>query len=307
MDSENTNPSSLAATPEAKRPLFRFNYDKSYKLLLILPLIILIGSLAYLSIFYAEHGDILKKDVTLTGGATLTIFEENLSIEEIESSLRPQFEDLVLRKLTDFRTGEQIAITLETQADHNELRTAAEEFLGYELTTENSNFEFTGSSLSDSFYKQLIIALIIAFVFMVIVVFFIFRSVLPSTYVILSAFMDIIVPLAIINFAGVRISTAGVAAFLMLVGYSVDTDILLTTKVLKRREEPLNERMLGALKTGLTMTLTSLAAVLVAYFIVISPVLKQVFLILSIGLIVDLISTWFMNASLLKWYMEKKQ
>lgn len=304
MDPENTN---LEQKKGETKPLFRFDYDKHYKTLLIIPLILLLGSLVYLSVFYAANGDIVRKDVTLTGGTSLTIFDNELSIEDLEDSLTPQFEDLILRKLTNFRTGEQIAITLETQSNHTELKQATEEFLGYELNSENSSFEFTGSALSGAFYKQLIRAILLAFVFMVIVVFIIFRSIIPSSYVILSAFMDIIVPLAIINFMGLRISTAGIAAFLMLIGYSVDTDILLTTKVLKRRDEPLNQRMLGALKTGLTMTLTSLAAVLVALFFIISPVLKQVFLILAIGLTVDLISTWFMNASLLKWYMEKRK
>ena len=304
MNQENTN---SEQQKEEKRPLFKFDYDKHYKALLIVPLILLLGSLIYLSVFYAANGDIVRKDVTLTGGATLTVFGEDISIKDLENSLTTEFEDLILRKLTNFRTGEQIAITLETQSNHTELKQATEEFLGYELDSKNSSFEFTGSALSGSFYKQLIIAVLLAFVFMVIVVFFIFRSVLPSSYVILSAFMDIIVPLAIINLLGLRISTAGVAAFLMLIGYSVDTDILLTTKVLKMRDEPLNQRMLGALKTGLTMTITSLIAVLVALSVVISPVLKQVFLILAIGLAVDLIATWFMNASLLKWYMEKKQ
>ncbi|MCH7770644.1 MAG: MMPL family transporter, partial [Bacteroidetes bacterium] len=290
MDSHESN-------QEAKKS-FSFDYDKYYKVLLIIPVILLLGSSAYLTFFYITTGDIVNKDVTLSGGVTLTVFDPNISIQELRTALEPKFDDLVLRKLTNFLTGEQVAVTIETPSEAEEIQKATEEFLNYELTTDNSSMEFTGSSLSNSFYKQLLVSILIAFIFMVIVVFIIFRSVLPSIYVVLSALMDIIVPLAIINLAGIRISTAGVAAFLMLIGYSVDTDILLTTRVLKRREEPLNQRIFGAFKTGLTMTLTSLAAVLVAYFLVISPVLKQVFLVLSIGLVVDLASTWLMNASL---------
>jgi preprotein translocase subunit SecF len=59
-------------------------------------------------------------------------------------------------------------------------------------------------------------------------------------------------------------------------------------------------------KTGLTMSMTSLVAVFIAYFIVISPVLKQVFLIVTIGLMTDMIITWSINAGLLKWYCEKR-
>jgi len=290
---------------EKKLDLPRFSYDNSYKLLMIIPLAILLFSFAYLLFFYIETGEFMYKDVTLTGGTTLTIYSENLSLAKLEP-LKEKFDDVMLRTITDLRTGRQIALTVEAAVDSAELKKETEDILGYELTDRNSSTEFTGASLSKSFYRELLTALAIAFIFMAIVVFIIFRSPLPSSYVLLSALMDIIVPLTIVNLAGIRLSTAGIAAFLMLIGYSVDTDILLTTKVLRRRENALNTRIFSALKTGLTMTLTSLVAVLIAYFIATSPIFKQVFLILSIGLAVDLISTWCMNASLLKWWCERK-
>lgn len=291
------------AVQEIKRPF----YDRYYKLLLIIPIALLLASLAYLFMFYSEHHDIMKKDVTLTGGTSLTIYSENLSLDDLESFLKPKFSDMTVRSLTDFKTGKQMALFIDTSSEPNELKKAVEEFLNHPLDEKNSSIEFTGSSLSKSFYKELIRAMVIAFVFMSIVIFILFRNFLPSFYVITCAFSDIIIPLAIIDFFGLRVSTAGIAAFLMLIGYSVDTDILLTTRVLKRKEEGLlNQRIWGAVKTGMTMTLTSFVAVLIAYFIVIAPTLKEVFLILSIGLFVDMIVTWLMNASLLKWYCEKR-
>ena len=95
----------------------------------------------------------------------------------------------------------------------------------------------------------------------------------------------------------------------MLIGYSVDTDILLTTRMIKRDEGSLNERLFGAFKTGTTMTLTSLFAVLFALVVVksFSSVLSQIFTILAIGLGFDLLNTWITNASILKWYISKKK
>ncbi len=282
-------------------------YDKYHKLLLLIPLALLLTSLIYIMSFYSQNHDIMLKDVSLSGGTSLTIYSENLSLKELQSFLKPKFEDVVIRSLTDLKSGKTIALSVESSASPDDLKASLESFLGYKLDDSNSTTEFTGESLGKSFYRELLRAIIIAFIFMSAVIFILFRSFLPSSYVILSAFSDIVIPLAIIDFAGLRISTAGIAAFLMLVGYSVDTDILLTTRVLKRKgEDTLNNRIFGAMKTGMTMTLTSLLAVLFAYFIVISPVLKQVFLILSIGLFIDLIITWLLNASLLKWYCEKR-
>ena len=58
----------------------------------------------------------------------------------------------------------------------------------------------------------------------------------------------------------------------------------------------------------MTMTLTALAAVLPAFFIVtgLPDSFRQIFLILAIGLFADLVNTWLTNASIIKWYCTKK-
>ena len=91
----------------------------------------------------------------------------------------------------------------------------------------------------------------------------------------------------------------------MLIGYSVDTDILLTTRMLKRKEGSLNERIMQAMKTGLTMTITTLTVVTLALIFSQSNTIQQIMLILFIGLFVDIINTWIQNVGILRWYLEK--
>jgi preprotein translocase subunit SecF len=209
-------------------------YDKYYKLILLIPLILLVLSIFYLYNFQQETGDIIYKDVSLTGGTTITVFDETITLEEIHSALDPQFPDMHLRALSDFRTGSQIGFILETQAEVSEIRPALESFLGYDLTQENSSIEFSGATLSQGFYKQLRFAIFLAFIFMAVVVFLIFRTLIPSAAVVLAALSDIVMTLVVVNYVGMPLSTAGVVAFLLLIGYSVDTDILLTTRVIKK-------------------------------------------------------------------------
>ncbi|MCA9485289.1 MAG: hypothetical protein KC506_00415 [Nanoarchaeota archaeon] len=284
-------------------------YDRSYKILLLIPLILLVISLFYLYNFQQQNGDVIYKDVTLTGGTTVTVFDESIDINEIHSALDSKFPDMHLRAVSDFSSGSQKGFILETQATVEEVRPALEEFLGYKLTQENSSIEFSGSTLSEGFYKQLRFAIFLAFIFMAIVVFLIFRTFIPSTAVVLAAFSDIVMTLVVVNYMKMPLSTAGVVAFLLLIGYSVDTDILLTTRVIKKKEGEINDRLFGALKTGFMMTLTSIIAVLVSLFIVhkTSEVLRQMFTILLIGLSFDLFNTWFANASIIKWYAERKE
>jgi len=248
----------------------------------------------------------MRKDITLTGGTSVTI-QTQADIEQLKQELS-QFEDLNIRKISDLRTGKQEAVIIETTAPPEQIKSAIESYLGFKLTEENSSIEFTGSVLGSGFYKQLQIAIVIAFVLMAIVVFIIFRTFVPSLAVVLSAFADIVMTLAVVNLLGIKMSNAGVVALLMLIGYSVDSDILLTSRLL-RREGNLNSKLLSAFKTGITMTLTSLAAVLVALLIVInfSAVLSKIFTILVIGLSLDLVNTWLTNAGILRWYVENKR
>jgi len=282
-------------------------HDKNYKLLFLIPLTLLLFSLVYLGIFYYKNNDFIYKDISLTGGTSATISGE-IDINNLEQFLSGKLEDVNTRKIYDLLTREQKAVIIETKSSAEETKQILEDYLGYELNSENSSFEFTGSALSESFYKQLLIAILFAFIFMAIVVFIIFRTFIPSLAVIMSVVADIIMTLALVNLLGIKMSSAGIIAFLMLIGYSVDTDILLTTRILKRQEGSLNERIFKAFQTGMTMTLTSLLAIVFAFIVVksFSVVLSQIFLILSIGLCFDIINTWVTNVSILKWYVKEK-
>ncbi len=284
-------------------------YDRNYKILLILPALMVVFSIIYMYNFYQNNGDIINKDVSLTGGTSISVFDEKISADELEKELKKEFPDINTRAISDIRTGKQHGIYMETKGEAEKVKAALENYLGYKLTNENSSVEFSGSSLSEGFYKQLRIAIIIAFVLMAIVVFFIFRTFVPSSAVIIAAFADILMTLVVVNMMGMQISSAGIVAFLMLIGYSVDTDILLTTRLLKGHEGSLNERIFGAFKTGMTMTLTAIAAVGVSLIVIysFSDVLRSMFIIVLIGLGFDIFNTWITNASILKWYVEAKK
>jgi preprotein translocase subunit SecF len=283
-------------------------YDKNYKRLMFIPIAVLVLSIGYLISFNSQNGDIIHKDVSITGGTTVVVFDRGVSVSDLEIFLSEKFDDMRIRTLSEFGTGEQKGFYVETQADSDEILSALEDYLGYTLNQENSSVEFSGASLSEGFYQQLRFSIILAFLFMAVVVFITFRSFIPSLAVILSALADIVMTVAIVDLFGMRLSIAGVIAFLMLIGYSVDTDILLTTRLLRKREGGVNERIMSSFKTGLTMTLTSMAAIAVSLSIIygVSEVLRQIFTILLIGLGFDIFNTWFMNASLLKWYVESK-
>ena len=245
----------------------------------------------------------------MKGGSTITIdYDAKINLDELESFLSNQFPlaDFSIRTISSAGRTTSIAIDSDAQ-DNDEI----DILLGVikehtKLNDDAYTVETMGSSLGDSFFKQTAIALLIAFFLMGIVVLIYFRTIVPSMAVILAAFSDIVVTLAIFNLTGIKLSTAGIAAFLMLIGYSVDTDILLSTRLLKRKGEIMS-KVYGAMKTGLTMSTTTLSAVFVALIFVQSDVIKQIMIILFIGLLVDILMTWIQNVGILRLYLEKKK
>jgi len=331
-------------------------FNKHYKLILIIPIILLLSSIAYISYFYSQNNDFIHRDLSLTGGTTITVFS-NVSLAELENALSDKIPNMEVRYLSD-SSGNQNQIVIMTSQKPEEVIPTLENYFGFTLTEDNSSVEFTGSSLSESFYKQLGITVLIAFFWMAAVVFVIFakkwrlkflaiainllfgiflgkmffsfeivisliillvfiaaivflyiKYSMPSFAVMFCAFADIIMTLAVVDLIGMKIAGAGIVAFLMLIGYSVDTDILLTTRILTRKENSINKEIFGAFKTGMTMTLTAISALAVALIFVrpFGTVLNQMFDIILIGLFFDIINTWLTNTVLLKWFIESKE
>lgn len=292
-------------------------YDKYYKQLLIIPFVMLLAAILIIGVQYAQTGEFVHKGISLKGGTAITLTPDfvdlsSINIVELQSALlvdNPRA-DIVVR--TQNQLSEVMAIEVEVDiTDEAELgvfkQSLIDEVPGLTLEEISQSISTSGSALGNAFFSQIIKAMIIAFILMGIVVFIQFRVPTPSLAVILAAFSDIIVTLAVINIMGIKLSSAGVAAFLMLIGYSVDTDILLSTRVLKNKEGTVYQRIISALKTGLTMNITTLAAVGVGLLVSESAVITQIMTIIFIGLLVDMINTWLQNAGILRWYTERRE
>jgi len=97
-------------------------YNKNYKLLLIIPIVLILLSAIQITIFYQQNNDFIKKDVSLTGGISITIFpHEEVNLNELKSHISKTSDDLTIRELSDFRSGKQRAIVIETPLDPSEI------------------------------------------------------------------------------------------------------------------------------------------------------------------------------------------
>jgi preprotein translocase subunit SecF len=271
----------------------RIDYARySDRQLAAIPLIVLLLALAVLGGWYLTTGTPVTPGIDFTGGTELQV-QSQASADEIQATLGAESVNSVASApntyLVTFQSGE--TDTLVQQARQ----------AGYEVQSVQS----VSASFGGDTQRLALIGVAIAFAGMSVLTFALFRSFIPSVAIVISAFSDIVVPLALMNLFGIRLSLGTVAALLMLIGYSVDSDILLNNHVL-RRSGGFYESAYRAMRTGVTMTLTSIAAMAVMAITATLfgiPLLPEIGTVLVFGLTVDLMNTYMLNMSLLRWYM----
>ncbi len=285
-------------------------YEHKYKTLMLIPIILIILAFLQIGIQTYTTGDFLNRGVSLKGGSTITLNNiGSLDLKSLESSLQAEYPQAEISVRTLMTAGQITGAAIDSDLQEKAQIDQFVDYLGQKVDLKKTNYsvEVMGAALGASFFKQAGIALLLSFALMAIVVVLYFRIWIPSLAVIVCAFSDIVVTMAIFNLTGVRLSTAGVAAFLMLIGYSIDTDILLTSRVLHRKEGTVMDRIYSSISTGLTMTVTTISVVTVALIFVQSESIRQIMLIIMIGMVVDMIMTWIQNVAILRLYLEKKK
>lgn len=269
---------------------------KSYRPLIAIPAAITVIAL----LLVVFNG--LNESVDLKGGALAELtLEKSVTQAELESLLREKLGTGDIKVLSI--RGERATVQFGTDMD---VVKVSEALRG---TATINSYKAVGPVLSKQAMNQIYWAIGFAFLFMSVTVFIIFRDPVPSLAVILAAASDIIIAVGGMSLFGIPLSLASVGAILMLIGYSVDTDILLTTRVLKRRKGTINERALGAMKTGVTMSIAAIASMAALYLVTVfvmpeARVLSDIAAILIIGLLADILTTWLMNLGILRWYLE---
>jgi len=247
----------------------------------------------------------IPKSIDITGGTEITIkVNKDIETSYLKELLNGKAEVNKLKSAD----GYYIVIKCKNE-DVEAVKQKIKEFFKVDnLDKLNYSEKTIGATLSQKFFDEGLKAIGFALLFMAVVVYLYFRNPVPSGAIILSALSDIIMALGAMSLFNIELSSATIAALLMVIGYSVDSDILLTTRVLKRLTKSFDETVKEAMKTGLTMTLTTITAMLillivVKLFIPVADVLANIAEVLILALIADIINTWLLNAGILKYYI----
>ena len=290
------------------KELIRNFYVGKYKVIFATSFSLFLLLFLSIFIFNAQRGYLLNKDISLKGGVVVTLpLKNEADFNVVVSKFRSAFpnKDVTVRLLGT--ASKSISIE-SSDLNKTQILSVLSQIPEFSKVIKSNNYTFitVGSTLGESFFKQTIKAIIWSFILMSVVVLLYFRNFTPSLFVAWNAFSDLTETLAVIVMLNMKFSTASIAALLMLIGYSVDTNILLTSRVLKAAHDKVVGLIFNSMKTGLAMSSTTMVTTFFAYIVTQSMVIKQIMFILTVGMVFDTINTWLFNAPLLRGYLEKK-
>lgn len=271
---------------------------------IMVPAAVFLISLLIIGVMFLSSGAPVKLGMEFEGG-TMISMDTQVSVDDLEN----QYSDYPLQDLR--KTGDRVVMQFGPMDGEQQIA------LEDDISSRYSNIEIrqVGPVYGESLQRQALMALLVSFIGMAVVVYLIFRTPVPSLVVIASAISDITIAMALMNITGIELSFGTVAALLMIIGYSVDSDILLNNRLLKRKGN-LDEKITRAMHTGVIMTTTTLAAVIMLYLVstytyLIVPwvsqvsILSDIAIVLIFGLAADLMNTWMFNTGVLRWYLGK--
>jgi len=274
--------------------------------IMLIPIAVIILALISLGVTYLSTGSPVKLGIEFTGGTLITV--PGIGSEE---SVAEEFAGYPVADIRDIGNRYMVQFGPMSDLEYSQLVKLANDRF------DSPDIRHMGPIYSKELQSQVARYLPLSFIFMAIVVFVVFRQFVVSALVVLCAMADILIAAASMNLTGVELSLGTVAALLMLIGYSVDTDILLSMRVLKRKGD-VDEKIIGAMQTGLTMAGTTIAAVIALiiisnflYLIVPSftrmDIIADMTMVLIFGLAADVFNTWVTNAQGLRWYLGRSK
>jgi preprotein translocase subunit SecF len=249
-----------------------------------------------------------------------TLYTNDSQIHEQYHSKRLELDEIANRifSLADFEQNASSyssthLITRQVQEAHVHIRDVEENKLNNAIASALVGIDYESSpsertaTMSTNFLERAFTILFYSILLTSVVVFLIFRDFIPSVAVLVGAGADIIFALGAMSVFNISLTLASFSALLMLIGFSLDTDILLTIRVLKRKEHSVAERAFDSMKTGMTMSFSTMVAFFALFALALithESIYSEISIVVIAGLFGDLIATWAFNAVMIISYIQ---
>ena len=265
--------------------------------------------------FHATTGKALNYGLDFQGGTSTNVtFNENMSIEEIDSKVVPIIEEITgdknvqATKVVD--SNQVIFKTQELDLDtRNELNKAlVEEF---DVDEDLIQAESISSTISSEMRRDAIIAVIVASICMLIYIWFRFKDIRFAGSAVLALLHDVLFVLAFYVLVRVSVGNTFIACMLTILGYSINATIVIFDRVRenlsgsgKRQDlkEVVNASITQTLTRSIYTSLTTFIMVTLLFVLGVSSI-REFAAPLMVGILCGAYSSVCITGAL--WYVMK--
>ena len=278
--------------------------ENNYKKFLMISMVIFVIFVGAILFNYFKYGYIINKSITISGGY-VTLINNNYHITnpEIQNTLNQMnITDYVL-----YNTPNIIYIESGKQINETLLINLLNQDYNISLLSTDISIQHYSSLVGNLIFNQFLFFVILAIVLTAFVIFIAFRASKITLNIISTILFDVIGLLAILSITKYPIGANGFIGMLMILGFAIDNNVVLSTNIVKEKEKPFIERVRMSFRVGMLMEIIALYTLLLLYFIVPEPSVDEFAFVLSVAIILDLLYYLIGNIPLYKYFEAKKE
>lgn len=301
--------------PRKEREPIRFVEKKA--IFFAISLAVIVAGIAFMGVNSARGNGAMAYGLEFEGGTSTNVtFNEDYTIDEIDSSIVPVVEEVTGDKNvqtqkvagTNQVVIKTVTLELDTREELNQALVDKFQVDESKITSENIS-----STVSGEMRKDAVVAVIVATVFMLLYIWFRFKDIRFATSAVLALLHDVL--LVIIFYAVTRISVGNtfIACLLTIFGYSINATIVIFDRI---REELrlqtktadlaqlVNKSITQTLTRSIYTSLTTFVTIAALYVLGVSSI-KEFALPLMAGIVFGAYSSVCITGSL--WYVMKSK
>ncbi len=275
--------------------------------------VIIIAGCAFLGVNKSNTGNILNYSLEFMGGTSTTVtFNEDLSIEQIDTEVVPFIEEITGdSNVQAQKINDTTQVMFKTRTLTVPEREAFVQSMGtnFDVAEKDITAETISATVSNEMRQDAVIAVIIATICMLIYIWFRFTDIRFAASAVLALLHDVLVVLAFYAVAKISVGNTFIACMLTIVGYSINSTIVIFDRIRENLGEArnkdelkllVNDSITQTLTRSIYTNLTTFVMVFVLYIMGVSSI-RDFALPLMVGIFAGAYSSVGITGSL--WYV----
>lgn len=275
--------------------------------------LVIVAGFVFMGVNKANTGEVLNYSLEFKGGTSTNVtFNENLTLEQIDSEVLPVVSDVIgggaIQTQKVQGTNEVIIKTKTLDVEQREaLNQALADNFG--VDTEKIIAETISSTISSEMRSDALVAVFVATICMLIYIWFRFKDIRFGASSVIALVHDVLVVLAFYAVAKVSVGSTFIACMLTIVGYSINATIVIFDRIREnlseagRKEELqaiVNKSINQTLSRSIFTSLTTFIMVAALYVLGVTSI-REFALPIMVGIVCGAYSSVCLAGAL--WYV----